>query len=579
MVSGDISRFAVLTVKTDALHENACEGCKKLEKLCRLGKILKLYDINVNGGYLGILNITIPIGSEYDGRTLSVLHCLNGELQITDVAVRNGSVTIQSELLSPFAVYDGVYDENILIDDETDDTNNDNIIDETDEIDDTNNSNIIDKKEDTKKPEDTEQKGDIEEVDDMEQLAEIRQTDDEVIVEIESQIEGKTSTIIPGASVVTDALQKLMDENKSTLKFTPSSPSLGKGDNANDDSEVLRFIISGDILSAIADSEVSAVVFETSLGKMVIENETIDTLKQTVLGVGKNQDITIQISVVDTEKYPDDLKRLIGNMPVYDFSIMIGDKNLRDITDASVPLILELGNIPEKDPLINENKIVGAYILEDGKYKLIPISALIDGKIVIRTAHNSVYSAVYNNVEFEDVSGWSEDFIAFLSARGVINGKGNNKFDPKSNITRAEFVKMMAMIVDEDTSKFTESSFRDVDVNKWYAPYIEWAHTIGLVNGVGDGMFAPEQKYYKTGYGRINIALHRKFGYKLPAVNEEKVFKDNADIADYARDSVKTIHKAGIIEGKLNGVFAPKDNTTREEAAKVFTMLIKLIIK
>jgi hypothetical protein len=414
--------------------------------------------------------------------------------------------------------------------------------------------------------------------------SETKSSDKGVLLEIEPVTDNRTSTITPSESAIADALQKLKEENKTTLIFAVADKddnATGKDDDGNIDLETSKLLINSGVISAIADSQISTVTFETPLGSMSIGKETIDELKRISLGTGseEQQDISIQISKVAPANYPDKLKELIGDRPVYDFSIMVGDKKLKDVSDTPVALTLELDNMPEEDPSVNENQIVGAYITEDGEYKLIPLSALIDGKLVIKTSHNSIYAGLYNKVQFKDVSGWSEDYIAFLSARGIINGKGNGNFAPKDNITRCEFVKIMAMIADADVSQYAGSSFKDVDADKWYAPYIEWAYTTGLVNGVGGGMFAPDRNILREEMAVLLSRFAEKLEFNLPEINEEMKFKDSSEIAEYARTSVKLIQKSGIINGRPDGTFAPKDNAIREEAAKVFTELIKLIVK
>lgn len=386
------------------------------------------------------------------------------------------------------------------------------------------------------------------------------------------EISLQTSIIAPLASVINDALAKMKDANKSELTFAVT----GTADKQIAETEKTKLVINNEVLGAIVASEVSTLTFETPLSKMSIGKETIDELKRLVLDkeTDEKKDVAIQVSKVNAADYPDELKKLIGDLPVYDFSIMVGDKQLNEISDTPISVTLEL-DVPDLEPSINENQIAGAYITEDGKYKLIPLSAMIDGKLVIKTTHNSVYGGLHNKVEFKDVTGWSEDYIAFLSARGIINGKGDGRFAPKDNITRGEFVKIMAMIADVDVSAYKGSSFKDVDANKWYAPYIEWAYKNGLVNGIGGGMFAPDRNILREEMAVLLSRFAEKIEFTLPQLHEEMKFKDSSEIAEYARASVKLIQKAGIISGRPDGKFAPKDNASREEAAKVFTELIK----
>lgn len=64
-------------------------------------------------------------------------------------------------------------------------------------------------------------------------------------------------------------------------------------------------------------------------------------------------------------------------------------------------------------------------------------------------------------------------------------------------------------------------------------------------------------------------------GVELAEINAEKEFTDSADIADYARESVAKLQKAGIMSGDENGAFNPRDNATRAQAAQIIYMLYK----
>ena len=65
---------------------------------------------------------------------------------------------------------------------------------------------------------------------------------------------------------------------------------------------------------------------------------------------------------------------------------------------------------------------------------------------------------------------------------------------------------------------------------------------------------------------------------KGTAFNTEKgeVFADDADVADYANEAVYALKNAEVINGKGEGMFAPKANCTRAEAAKMIYGLLEL---
>lgn len=57
---------------------------------------------------------------------------------------------------------------------------------------------------------------------------------------------------------------------------------------------------------------------------------------------------------------------------------------------------------------------------------------------------------------------------------------------------------------------------------------------------------------------------------KVPeAVVEAANFADSGSIADYAKEAVDTLQRAGIINGMTDTTFAPNGNATRAQAAKI----------
>lgn len=85
---------------------------------------------------------------------------------------------------------------------------------------------------------------------------------------------------------------------------------------------------------------------------------------------------------------------------------------------------------------------------------------------------------------------WAMDSVSYLASHGVINGKGNNLFVPNDTVTREEFVKMIILAFNSSMSN-AGCAFEDVDTNRWSYPYIVTASDLGLVTGVNETTFNP----------------------------------------------------------------------------------------
>ncbi len=92
---------------------------------------------------------------------------------------------------------------------------------------------------------------------------------------------------------------------------------------------------------------------------------------------------------------------------------------------------------------------------------------------------------------FADISAHvNRPAVEALAARGVINGKTEDIFDPEATMTRAEFA---AIVVRGLGLGENESSvFSDVASGSWYAGYVGTAYNYGIVKGVSDTAFYPE---------------------------------------------------------------------------------------
>ena len=64
-----------------------------------------------------------------------------------------------------------------------------------------------------------------------------------------------------------------------------------------------------------------------------------------------------------------------------------------------------------------------------------------------------------------------------------------NEFAPNVSMTRGMFVTVLSKLNDGEIEG--ELDFADVDVNAYYAKPVAWAYEKGIVNGVAEGMFAP----------------------------------------------------------------------------------------
>ena len=104
----------------------------------------------------------------------------------------------------------------------------------------------------------------------------------------------------------------------------------------------------------------------------------------------------------------------------------------------------------------------------------------------------------YQN-EFGDVSSehWASDYIKTGVVMGLVSGY-DGSFRPDDAITREELAKILVLAYQyKDKEEITqrESDFADEEeISQWAKEYVDDAVSIGLVNGLDDGRFGPQQK-------------------------------------------------------------------------------------
>lgn len=174
---------------------------------------------------------------------------------------------------------------------------------------------------------------------------------------------------------------------------------------------------------------------------------------------------------------------------------------------------------------------------------------------------------------FKDLSDvpWASGAIENLYKKGIVHGVSDTQFNPYSEVTREQFVKM-AVLAAGIPQNGTASNFDDVDKNEWYYGYISAGVNAGMIYGKSDTIFGIGSKVTRQDAA---VILHRAANYLSMELKngEKKNFTDSEDIADYAQEAVEALSSAGIIEGDDNGEFKPLQSCTRAQAAVIINRM------
>lgn len=181
---------------------------------------------------------------------------------------------------------------------------------------------------------------------------------------------------------------------------------------------------------------------------------------------------------------------------------------------------------------------------------------------------------------FQDVTeqDWFYNDVTILQEKQFVNGITPSEFKPYNNITRAEFVTIIANISQANLTQYNgDTPFSDVDMDSWYSRQIQWAYENNLIQGISFDKFAPIENITKEEAAVILYRHKQVFGGIDSSENKDsKEFSDQSQISSWAKDAVQELQKFNVIQG-FNNLFFPQNKLLRCEAASLFSKYINVI--
>lgn len=176
-------------------------------------------------------------------------------------------------------------------------------------------------------------------------------------------------------------------------------------------------------------------------------------------------------------------------------------------------------------------------------------------------------------VAAEAPSSWAKSAVDTARNAGIVPEQVDQAYT--QSITRADFCALAAAVyrtweksgnvksVEKTAVSFSDTKDEDVLL----------CASLGVVNGVGNGKFAPQQQLTRQ---QAASMLHRLGNLRKNAKDSVKdrmphVFADGADIQAWARSDVYWAYNSGVMNGVSGNRFAPNNSYTHEQS--IATML------
>lgn len=292
-------------------------------------------------------------------------------------------------------------------------------------------------------------------------------------------------------------------------------------------------------------------------------------------------DITISIVSHEDAKLTSAQEYIVGDHVAFDINVTSGGEHISDMggkISVHVPYELKQGE--------RAGGIVVYYVDDFGNRERCETSYdPIKKRVNFKTDHLSLYMIDYDASLAEscdgvtncpsraftdlDTSLWYHEATDYVLENGLMNGVGNNLFDPNGTTSRAMIVTILWRLEGEPVVNYL-MQFEDVAAETWYTEAVRWAASEGIVNGYSDTAFGPNDPITRE---QLATILYRYEQYKGGGFTGAWMFlldyTDRDKVSDWAYEAMCWTTMHGVINGKGDGILDPKGSAKRCEAAQM----------
>jgi len=220
------------------------------------------------------------------------------------------------------------------------------------------------------------------------------------------------------------------------------------------------------------------------------------------------------------------------------------------------------------------------YTDPDGNTRIIPIAISQDGEVAYMYCGPGTYRLIESSApSFSDTEGhWANESISFVTASGLFNGVGEDRFGPNWTMTRAMLATVLYRMIGQPEPG-DSPKFEDVADDTWYGDAVAWAYSNGIAGGVGENRFAPNRAITRAELVTMLYRFMKAYGFIRDENTALDGYPDAENIPAYAWESFEWAVSAGIISGNDKGLLMPMSNATRAQVATVFERLIRYMLK
>ena len=179
---------------------------------------------------------------------------------------------------------------------------------------------------------------------------------------------------------------------------------------------------------------------------------------------------------------------------------------------------------------------------------------------------------------FTDVAegDWFHDAVRYVYDNGLMDGVGDGQFAPNATTNRAMVVTILYRLAGEpDVSG--DLGFTDVEPGLWYSNAVAWAAQKGIVNGISETEFSPSGDLTREQLAAILYRYAACQGYDVSQRADLSGFGDAESISGYAQEALSWAHAQGLVLGFEDGSLRPQGNASRAQIAAVLMRFLAAV--
>lgn len=165
-----------------------------------------------------------------------------------------------------------------------------------------------------------------------------------------------------------------------------------------------------------------------------------------------------------------------------------------------------------------------------------------------------------------DPDAWYKDAVQFVYDNGLMTGTSATEFAPDVTTTRAMIVGILARL--EGVMSASDAGFSDVD-DEWFATAVNWAASVGVVNGFEDNTFRPNDAITREQLAAILCNYAAWKGEDVSARADLSAYSDAAAISSWATDVMRWAVAENLVNGVTDDMLQPQGAATRAQVAAI----------